>query len=71
MNWLIEPPSDHPFRGSSALIPGPAGVVVRHHDDDRDDFASIALVAWRPCVALLVILTAVAIPGLAAMLAFA
>jgi hypothetical protein len=67
---LVEPPSDHPFRGSSALVPGPDGVVVRHHDDDRDDFASIALVAWRPSVALLVILTAVAIPGLAAMLAF-
>jgi hypothetical protein len=66
---LIVPAADHPFRGSSALVPGPAGVVVRREGDDRDDFADVALVAWRPCVALLVILTAVAIPALAAVVA--
>jgi hypothetical protein len=65
---LVEPPSDHPFRGTAALVPGPGGVVVRRHDDAGEDLASVALVAWRPCVALLIILTAVAIPALAAAL---
>jgi len=66
---LVEPAPDHPFRSSSALVPGPAGVVVRRHDDHGDGFTTAALVAWRPCVAFLAILTAVAIPGLVAALA--
>jgi hypothetical protein len=66
---LITPPADHPFRSSGALVPGPDGIVVRRHDDTGDGFASIELVAWRPCVAFLLILSAVAIPGLAATLA--
>jgi hypothetical protein len=67
---LIEPAPDHPFRSSSALVPGPSGVVVRREDDGGGGgFSAIALVAWRPCVAFLVILTAVAVPGLAAALA--
>ena len=45
-----------------------AGSSSRRDDDDRDDFTSAALVAWRPCVAFLMILIAVAIPGLAAVL---
>ncbi len=65
---LVEPEPDHPFRGASALVAGPAGVVVRRLDDNGGGFASIALVAWRPCVAFLMILTAVALPGLAAAL---
>lgn len=65
---LVAPPSDHPFRSAGALVPGPGGIVVRKADDRGGDFADIALVAWRPCVALLVILTAVAVPALAAVL---
>ncbi len=65
---LIEPEPGHPFRGAAVLIPGPAGVVVRREDDEGGGFAAIALVAWRPCVAFLMILTAVALPGLAAAL---
>ncbi|HWO23198.1 MAG TPA: hypothetical protein VNO30_30860 [Kofleriaceae bacterium] len=65
---LVVPPADHPFRSAGALIPGPDGIVVRRHDDQGDGFASIALVAWRPCVAYLLILSAVAIPGLVAAL---
>lgn len=42
--------------------------MVRRLDDGGGGFASIALVAWRPCVAFLMILTAVALPGLAAAL---
>jgi hypothetical protein len=68
VSGLIVPPADHPFRSAGALIPGPDGIVVRRHDDPGDGFASIALVAWRPCVAYLLILSAVAIPGLAAAL---
>jgi hypothetical protein len=30
----------------------------------------VAVIAWRPCVAFLMILTAVAVPGLAGALAF-
>jgi hypothetical protein len=69
VSGLVTPPADHPFRSSGALVPGPDGIVVRRHDDTGDGFASISLVAWRPCVALLLILSAVAIPGLAAALA--
>ena len=65
---LVEPPADHPFRGASVLIPGPDGVVVGSAGDGGGGFASIALVAWRPCVALLAILIAVALPGLAAVI---
>jgi hypothetical protein len=66
---LVVPEADHPFRSSSALVPGPAGVVVRRHDDPGDGFTTAALVVWRPCVAFLAIMTAVAIPGLVAVLA--
>ena len=69
VSGLVTPPADHPFRSSGALVPGPDGIVVRRHDDTGDGFASISLVAWRSCVALLLILSAVAIPGLAAALA--
>lgn len=37
--------------------------MVRREDDPGEGFASIALVAWRPCIALLMILIAVEILG--------
>ncbi len=61
---LVGPDPDHPFRSSAALVPGPDGVVVRRHDDRSGGLDAIALLAWRPCVAFLMILTAAAIPGL-------
>lgn len=68
ISGLVAPPADHPFRGAAVLVPGPRGVVVGRPGDGGGGFASIALVAWRPCVALLAILVAVAAPGLAAVL---
>jgi hypothetical protein len=70
VSGLVEPPVGHPFRGASVLVPGPDGIVVGRADDGGGGggFATVALVAWRPCVALLAILIAVAIPGLAAVL---
>lgn len=69
VSGLVEPDAGHPFRSAATLVPGPAGVLVRRHDDPGDGgLAAIALVAWRPCVAYLMILTAVALPGLFAAL---
>jgi hypothetical protein len=65
---LVVPDADHPFRSSAALVPGPSGVVVRRQDDEDDGFTTVSLVAWRPCVAFLAILTAIAIPGLVTVL---
>jgi hypothetical protein len=36
---------------------------------DRPGFPSVALVLWRPCVAYLLIVSAIAVPALAALLA--
>jgi hypothetical protein len=56
-----------PFRTSAApladeMFVAPAAV-------DKPGFANVALVMWRPCVAYLLIVSAVAVPALAALLA--
>jgi hypothetical protein len=55
-----------PFRSSSAPLAG--SLYVAPADVERAGFVSAALAMWRPCVAYLLIVTAVALPGLAALL---
>jgi hypothetical protein len=56
-----------PFRSSSAPLAG--SLYVAPANVERAGFVSAALAMWRPCVAYLLIVTAVALPGLAALLA--
>lgn len=53
-----------PFRDSGAPIPSEHGLVIG--PASQAGFGQLALVAWRPCVAYLLILVAVAIPALVA-----
>jgi hypothetical protein len=54
----------HPFRDAAAdaLVPGP-GVRIAPTDADRVTGGDVALAVWRPAVAYLLIVTAVAVPG--------
>jgi hypothetical protein len=61
---LERPPADHPFRGTNALVPGPDGVEVSPASESIDRWTHAMLVAWRPCVAYLLIVVAVAVPVL-------
>jgi hypothetical protein len=56
------PPDGHPFRDSAALVPGRVRIGLR--DDPGSITRDIALAMWRPCVAYLVILAAIAVPAL-------
>jgi hypothetical protein len=55
-----------PFRSSSAPLAG--SLYVAPADVERAGLVSAGLAMWRPCVAYLLIATAVALPGLAAVL---
>jgi hypothetical protein len=66
---FVEAGGEHPFRGSNALVPGPSGVVVAPASEDTPRATHVALVLWRPSVAYLLILVAVALPSLLAALA--
>jgi hypothetical protein len=57
-------PDGSPFRTAAGLTPGPTTVIAPAHD--RGGFAGMVLALWRPCVAYLVILTAIGIPALIA-----
>jgi hypothetical protein len=57
-------PDGSPFRTAAGLTPGPATVIAPARDHLR--FAGMVLALWRPCVAYLVILTAIGIPVLVA-----
>jgi len=65
VSGLVEAPADHPFRGSATLVPGPAGVYIGDVARLPRGFANVALALWRPCLAYLVIVLAVATVGLA------
>ena len=65
---LVEPPANHPFRDSAALVPGTAGVYIARAGDRTGRFAGLALALWRPCVAYFTIVMAVALVGLVAAL---
>ncbi len=59
--------SGDPFRTSAAPIAD--GMFVAPAALDKPGFPSVALVLWRPCVAYLLIVSAIAVPALAALLA--
>ena len=56
-----------PFRTSAAPLAGE--ILVAPAEAPRDGFTHVALAMWRPCLAYLMIVTAIAIPGLAALAA--
>jgi len=57
------PPSDgHPFRDSTAFVAG--HVRIGRVADHGSTAADIALAMWRPCVAYLLILAAIALPAI-------
>ncbi len=51
-----------PFRDSGAPVPGDDGVQIG--PTVGDDAGQLALAAWRPCIAYLVIMVTVAVPAL-------
>ena len=59
--------SGDPFRTSAAPLAD--GMFVAPAALDKPGFPSVALVLWRPCVAYLLIVSAIAVPALAALLA--
>jgi len=65
VSGFVPPPEGHPFRDSAALVPGPAGIQISRAGDAGSTYTDLALSLWRPCVAYLLILAAVALPGLA------
>jgi hypothetical protein len=66
---FVDPDPDHPFRSLTAPQPGPHGLVVARAGKATFGDVDVALALWRPCVAYLVIVVAVALPGLIAALA--
>ena len=66
---FVDADASHPFRGALAALPGDRGVVVAHADRTTFGDRDLALVLWRPCVAYLVIVVTIALPGLIAALA--
>jgi hypothetical protein len=62
---LVPPPAGHPFRDSTALVPGPDGVILGDPARLPRGFANVALAMWRPCLAYLGILMALVAIGLA------
>jgi hypothetical protein len=66
---FVTPAGDDPFRGASALIPGSGEVYVAAVDQMRGGFDEVALATWRPAIAYLLAMVAVAIPGLTGALA--
>src|SRR5262249_37056159 len=62
---FVEPDAHHPFRDSSALVPGSGRILVARQSDDRRGLVDVALAVWRPCVTALAILMVVSLVGLA------
>jgi hypothetical protein len=61
------PPDGHPFRDSTELVPQHVRVARAH--DHGSTLGDVALSLWRPCVAYLLILAAVALPAVITALA--
>jgi hypothetical protein len=66
VSGFVAPPADDPFRRSAVPIPGEAGIVVTRNPADAGSFGAIALAVWRPCVAYVLVVVAIALPALAA-----
>jgi hypothetical protein len=66
---FVAPPSDHPFRSSSALIPGDRGIFVAREIERPSGFAGVTLSMWRPGLAFLIVVVSIALPALVGALA--
>lgn len=55
---------DSPFRAAKMTVPGPSGITVARREPMSTPFETMLLTAWRPAVAYLLILCAVAVPTL-------
>ncbi|NVB83341.1 MAG: hypothetical protein HOV81_33525 [Kofleriaceae bacterium] len=62
----VEPGAGDPFRTLAG--PSAEAIWIAPVCGERGGFASLALELWRPCVAYLLIVTALAVPALAALL---
>ncbi len=55
---------DSPFRSTRMTVPGPSGITVGRREPMSTPVESMLLTAWRPSVAYLLILLAIAVPSL-------
>ncbi len=55
---------DSPFRSTVMTVPGPSGITVGRSEPLSTPTESMLLAAWRPSVAYLLILLAIAVPSL-------
>ncbi|MEO8704782.1 MAG: hypothetical protein ABI867_32295 [Kofleriaceae bacterium] len=61
--FVEEAAGDHPFRGTRAIVPGRSGLVVLPQASEPSAGHAV-LAMWRPCVAYLMIVTAVGLLAL-------
>ena len=66
VSGFVAPPAGDPFRRSAVPIAGSGGIVVTRNPADARGFGAIALALWRPCVAYVLVVVAIALPALAA-----
>ena len=57
----VPAPEGHPFRDATGLVPD--RVRVARQRDDGNTITDLVLALWRPCVAYLLILAAIALPA--------
>jgi hypothetical protein len=55
---------DSPFRATLMTVPGPTGITVGRREPMSTPVEGMLLTAWRPSVAYLLILLAIAVPSL-------
>ncbi len=55
---------ESPFRSVTMTVPGPAGILVGRDEPVSTPIESMLLTAWRPSVAYLLIMLAIAVPSL-------
>ncbi len=66
---FVAPPGGDPFRSSTARMPGTNGIFVGREIDAPAGFAGVTLSMWRPGIAFLLVVVAIALPALAGALA--
>jgi hypothetical protein len=55
---------DHPFRKTAMLLAGPRGLIVSPASLASSGTTSAILAMWRPCMAYLAVVVAIALPAL-------
>jgi len=68
VSGLVAPEGSDPFRTSTAWTAGSDGLCVHGELEQPRDFAEVALQLWRPHVAYILVVTAVALPAIVALL---